>query len=337
MPALVVGTDERILVANDGALQIFGQGITGRHYITILRQPQVLDAVEQVMAGAASATAPFVARDGARDETWRVSVGGLPQAGGRGALLSFEDTSAIENAEIMRREFVANVSHELRTPLTSLLGFIETLRGPARGDLKAQDRFLSIMQKEASRMSQLVSDLLSLSRVEENERSRPTETVDLAAVVLAACSALEPVARAAKVTISTNADERKSLVQGDHDQLRQVVTNVLENAIKYGRPETAVSVTLSAASHQPSLRAEGIMLVVQDQGEGIEPHHLPRLTERFYRIDRHRSREVGGTGLGLAIVKHIVNRHRGRLRIHSDLGQGTRVTIVLPAATEPHS
>jgi two-component system phosphate regulon sensor histidine kinase PhoR len=248
----------------------------------------------------------------------------------KSVVVSFEDVTAIEEAGQMRRDFVANVSHELRTPLTALLGFVETLRGAARNDPAARDRFLQIMEREAGRMARLVEDLLSLSRVEDNERLRPTDPVDLSALVNATTTLLAPVAATAGVVLQTDLPAGPVVVPGDAGQLRQVLNNLIENAIKYGISGGRVLVSVAVAAPDAALRANGVRLTVQDWGEGIAAHHIPRLTERFYRIDTHRSREIGGTGLGLAIVKHIVNRHRGRLRIDSAPGKGTVLTLILP-------
>jgi len=334
LPAMSIGADERVEAANAALVEVLGTGLEGRHYITALRQPQILDAVEAVLGGEPRSRAEFFGRDGGRDITWRVTASAVHRSRGRGVILCFEDLSAIETAEAMRRDFVSNVSHELRTPLTSMLGFIETLGGPAKGDPAARDRFLAIMKREAERMSQLVADLLSLSRVEENERRRPTGAVDLAALVQEVQSALAPVIDAAGAVVELSLPPQPVFVPADPDQLRQVIINLVENAIKYGGEGGRVEIVVTAPTIQPSLRAEGVVLTVRDHGRGIEAHHLPRLTERFYRADPHRSRDVGGTGLGLAIVKHIVNRHRGRLRIESWLGQGTLVSVVLPATHE---
>lgn len=232
----------------------------------------------------------------------------------------------------MRRDFVTNVSHELRTPLTALLGFVETLRGAAKDDPVARDRFLLIMEREAGRMSRLVADLLSLSRVEEDERVRPMAPVDIPAMLEAVIATLEPVIARNGVTIALNLPQETVVVPGDPGQLRQVFINLIENAIKYGGRDKTVTITLTAPAPEPSLRSDGVSVAMRDEGEGIAAHHIPRLTERFYRVDSHRSREVGGTGLGLAIVKHIVNRHRGRLRIESEPGRGSCFTVVLPVS-----
>ncbi|MEP0564965.1 MAG: ATP-binding protein, partial [Paracoccaceae bacterium] len=222
-------------------------------------------------------------------------------------------------------------SHELRTPLTALLGFMETLRGAARDDPEARDRFLGIMEREAHRMNRLVGDLLSLGRVEAEARVRPTTDVDFTAIIRSVIKTLSPLSDEHQVTFVEEGLERDMILPGDGDQLAQVVTNLVENAVKYAPAKSNVTLKLTRDQHHPMLRGSAVVLEVHDQGAGIDAIHLPRLTERFYRIDDHRSREVGGTGLGLAIVKHILNRHRGRLRITSEKGQGSVFSVILPA------
>ena len=331
IPVLLIDPDERIAAANGPALRLLGGAQIGRHYITALRQPAVLDAVEACLREGRAGAARYLAREGGRDTTWHVSAREMALPGGRGAVLSFEDVGAVEAAGAMRRDFVANVSHELRTPITALSGFIETLRGAARDDPAARERFLGIMEREAARMSQLVADLLSLSRVEQQERVRPTARVDLSALAGQVAALLEPVAARDRVRLVLDLPSEAVIVPGDEEQLTQVLSNLVGNAIKYGGADRPVELSLSAPGPQPDLRGTGVRIEVRDHGEGIAAHHLPRLTERFYRIDAHRSRAVGGTGLGLAIVKHIVNRHRGRLRIESEPGQGSLFSVILPS------
>jgi two-component system phosphate regulon sensor histidine kinase PhoR len=275
----------------------------------------------------------MLSNDGAQDITYEVAcryVNGIGAVQGGAVLVSFQDVTHLEQAVQMRRDFVANVSHELRTPQTALMGFIETLRGPARDDPAARDRFLSIMEGEAGRMNRLVGDLLSLNRVESEERVRPKERVNLSVTLRDTLSSLRPLADDAAVKLELAAPEEAVFVVGDADQLRQVFTNLIENAIKYGGSGGRVDVVLSASDRDPAVRGPAARVQVIDKGPGIDPVHLPRLTERFYRADNHRSRELGGTGLGLAIVKHIINRHRGRLRVESELGQGAVFTVILP-------
>ncbi len=330
LPALLIDAeDERILSANAGALELLGQGITQRHFITTLRQPGVLDAVDTCLRDGGTHTTRYLTSDGGQDATYVVTCTNLKSTGG-GVLVTFEDMTHLTQAGQMRRDFIANVSHELRSPLTAILGFIETLRGPARDDTAATERFLSIMQDEAERMERLVRDLLSLSRVESEERIRPTQQVNLSDIISAVLHTLRPVSEGADVTIKTATVNKPILLPGDEDQLRQVVTNLIENAIKYGGSGKTVYLTFSTTDQEPTIRGPAAVIAVRDEGPGIKTVDIPRLTERFYRVDDHRSREMGGTGLGLAIVKHILNRHRGRLRIESTLGQGSEFRVVLP-------
>ena len=325
-PVAVVGADARIAATNAPLDAILGEHPVGRHHITAFRQPALLDAIARARQTGEAQQTRYFGRDGDRDVTWAVQV--APELGRM--IVSFEDLSAAEDAIQMRRDFVANVSHELRTPLTALLGFIETLQGPARDDAAARARFLELMAGEAQRMTSLIDDLLSLSRVEENERLRPTAPVDLHAMFASVEEVMGPRAQAAGVELKFDLPRDLPKVPGDADQLRQVFTNLVENALKYAASGGEVLICGNPEQHHRRLRGPGVLLQVRDRGEGIDAHHLPRLTERFYRIDGHRSRAVGGTGLGLAIVKHIVNRHRGRFRIDSQKGKGTTVSVLLP-------
>ena len=328
VPVVLVGPDERVRAANDAVSVILGPNLVGRHYITALRQPAVITAVSEARELNETRSARYSGRDGAKDTSYLVVV----SVAGEDILLTFEDQSAAEEAGQMRRDFVANVSHELRTPLTALLGFIETLGGAARDDAAARDRFLEIMAREASRMTRLVDDLLSLSRVEEEERLRPRQHVDLAALLASVIKGLEPQSQDAGVNVVLDLQASDEMVPGDAGQLVQVFTNLVENAIKYGASGGEVTVRLLPREMNVRLRGDAVQIVVSDNGEGIASHHIARLTERFYRVDNHRSREVGGTGLGLAIVKHIINRHRGRMTIKSEVGQGTEVSVFLPTS-----
>ena len=332
VPAVLIRPDERIEAANPDARRLLGDAIAGRHFITALRQPVLLDAIESTLRDGAPRDTRYLTNDGRQDTTFRVTVRPVNLTAGQGALVCFEDMTHLEQAGQMRRDFVANVSHELRTPLTAVLGFIETLKTTARDDPAARARFLSIMEAEAGRMNRLVGDLLSLSRVEAEERMRPTELVDPVAILASTVRGLEPLASGSGAQITLSAPDNRVFLPGDGDQLRQVFTNLIENAVKYGGPGVAVSITVSPPEMAAGLRQTAVQITVADTGPGIDAVHVPRLTERFYRVDTHRSREQGGTGLGLAIVKHIVNRHRGRMRIDSAPGQGTRVTILLPVS-----
>lgn len=330
LPALAIGPKETILGANDAARNLLGRGMVGRHFITALRQPSVLDVVEATLRDGSTNATRYLSNDGAQDTTFIINCAPVDIGQGAGALVCFEDITHVEQIGQMRRDFVANVSHELRSPLTALSGFIETLRGPARDDEAARDRFLGIMQDEAARMERLVKDLLSLSRVESEERQRPTSEIDILQVIGSVLHSLQPLIQDNNVEIVQDFSSDEIILHGDQDQLQQVLTNLIENAIKYGGPDQRVRVKASTTNDEPTIRGPAVVIAIRDQGPGIDPIHIPRLTERFYRIDSHRSREMGGTGLGLAIVKHILNRHRGSLRIDSTLGNGSEFRVILP-------
>ncbi len=251
-------------------------------------------------------------------------------------LVTFHDMTPLRHAETMRADFVANVSHELRTPLAALSGFIDTLRGTARDDPKARERFLDIMHAQAGRMARLIDDLLCLSRIEQKAHLDPRTVVDLVPIVRQVVDGLEPLARERETTINVELPGSALPVRGDRDELLRMVENLLENALKYGSAGKRVDIL--AARVEPAEGAtdgpKEVRLSVRDYGPGIAPEHLPRLTERFYRVDAGESRSQGGTGLGLSLVKHILNRHRGRLSIESKLGAGATFSAFLPAASE---
>ncbi|ACM01092.1 sensor histidine kinase [Cereibacter sphaeroides] len=332
LPLVLIGPDERIRVANVPAQRLFGAASVARHYVMAMRQPALLDAIEGAIRLDRPGRARYIITGPSREVTYRATVTPVRIHGESCALCAFEDITEQEQMGAIRRDFVANVSHELRTPLTALLGFIETLQGAARDDPAARSRFLGIMAREAGRMNRLVQDLLSLSRVESEERVRPKTPVDVTAVIGQAIAALRPMAEAAGVEIQRQGEAGPILLPGDPDQLTQVFHNLIENAVKYGASGKLVTVGISRDPEGLARLGPAVRIEVVDRGEGIDAIHLPRLTERFYRVDNHRSREKGGTGLGLAIVKHIVNRHRGRFLIESELGQGSRFIVTLPLA-----
>lgn len=321
LPAMLVRRDDRILALNPAAEALFGAGMVGRHPAMAVRAPAVLEAIGAVTRQGGVQEARMTLRREGQEAVFQVTV----SAQGDLVLAVFRDVTEEERAGEMRRDFVANVSHELRTPLTALMGFIETLKNAAKDDPKAREMFLGIMEAEAGRMNRLVRDLLQLSRVEAEERVRPKDPVELRGVLEGVISSLAGVA--AKKGDRVELVGEPVTVPGDRDQLVQVFTNLVENALKYGGAGQVVRVSLSA---EETVRGPAVRVEVADEGEGIEPLHLPRLTERFYRVDSHRSREMGGTGLGLAIVKHIVSRHRGWLRVESVVGEGSRFSVVLP-------
>lgn len=325
MPALLIAADGRIAVLNSSARASMGEDLLGRLYLMAFRQPAMADCIEAALRDNVAAVTRYIRQKGAGEQIFRVTVTPVPS----GAMCAFEDISEQEQVGQLRRDFVANVSQELRTPLTALMGFIETLQGAARNDAAARDRFLAVMGREAGRMNRLVGDLLSLSRVEAQERVRPTQLINISQLLARVLCDLRPVQEAARVVVELTS-EPDVMVRADTDQMAQVLTNLIENAVKYGGSDKLVRVVLHQVSRDQTLRSPAVRIDVIDQGEGIDAVHLPRLTERFYRVDSHRSREKGGTGLGLAIVKHIINRHRGRLMIASEKGVGSTFSISLP-------
>ena len=337
-PLLLIDEQRRVAYANAAARALFGERLLQRDLAVSLRSPALLAAVDEALGGQQSRSVeislPMPVERILEARVKRLADGPGAQIGK--LILSLHDVTAAKRAEQMRGDFVANASHELRTPLASLLGFVETLRGPAKDDAEARERFLAIMNDQAARMSRLVNDLLSLSRIEMDEHTAPTGTADMDRIVRTVATMLELKAAQRKITLRIEAPAQLPPVQGDEDQLAQVVQNLVDNAIKYAREQTEVTITLDVtAAETGDLRTRAprtMRIAVRDRGEGIAKGHLPRLTERFYRVDAARSRALGGTGLGLAIVKHIVNRHRGRLLIESDVGQGSTFTLVLPIA-----
>jgi two-component system phosphate regulon sensor histidine kinase PhoR len=320
--ALVVGRDSRLIAANPAAASLLPMLRPGELLVRSLRSPDILDAITRAFASRKPEQVQWLERVPV-ERLFDVYIAPIDFADvPRMVLLTLRDLSEIRRVERMRVDFVANVSHELRTPLTSVLGFVETLQGPARNDPVARDRFLTIMGEQARRMSRLVDDLLSLSRIEQSSHLQPTTIVDLSTIVGHVVDTLTPMAEENRARVVSNS-AKSVLVRGDRDELVRVAENLIENAIKYGVSDKPVEVTVAERG------GDGV-LIVRDHGPGIAPEHLPRLTERFYRVDAGESRAKGGTGLGLAIVKHILARHRGRLTIDSGPGQGATFSAVLP-------
>jgi two-component system phosphate regulon sensor histidine kinase PhoR len=338
-PFILLDVRRRILRANAAANELLGMRLVERDLAVALRHPAVLDAADAVLGGEEARIVEFdISVPVERHLLARLAALKPPTSEGGAAVLTLHDLTAAKRSERLRADFVANASHELRTPLASLIGFIETLRGPAREDAAAREHFLTIMAEQSQRMKRLVDDLLSLSRIEMNEHHPPTERVNLERVLRTVADLLEQRAQARGMRIVLDLPPGLSEVQGDADELAQVFQNLLDNAVKYSRPGTPIEVTARPSPKflpgaRPGERPPAIAVAVRDHGDGIPREHLPRLTERFYRVDAARSRELGGTGLGLAIVKHIVNHHRGALDISSELGEGTVFVVHLPAPT----
>jgi len=324
-PMLIV-RERRVLAANAAAKALLGAHIEGVDVRLAIRHPA---AAERLAGAAPEGDAPArieLVGLGEPDRQWAMAVTPLP---GGSRIVRLADQSGARAAEQMRADFVANASHELRTPLATILGFIETLQdSEAGGDPETRARFLDIMFGEATRMRDLVNDLMSLSRIEAERFTAPRDPIDLVPLVEKVAASLETLARPRASAILIENEAQAAIVRGDSGQLEQLLTNLVSNALKYGRPGTPVRVRLEEAG-------SGMLRVrVIDQGEGIPAVHIPRLTERFYRVDASRSRSEGGTGLGLAIAKHIALRHRGRLEIVSKVGEGTSVRVYLPRMPE---
>ncbi|MHA1598983.1 MAG: ATP-binding protein [Alphaproteobacteria bacterium] len=336
-PVILLGGNRKVVACNSAATDTLGNRLKDHDLSHSLRNPQALEAVGKVLAGAdhrsilISLSVPVL-----KYYELHIVGLGLKAKDSPRAILVLHDVTSAKAAEQMRADFVANVSHELRSPLSSLLGFIETLKGAAREDEQAREKFLDIMEDEAGRMSRLIRDLLSLSRVEAEEHMLPEGRVDIAKMLKQVSDTLSIRAREKSVSISLNMDDDLPPVSGDADELQEVFHNLVDNAIKYGRSEGTVRITADSVERIPDVGGAGIRIDISDNGDGIDSEHLPRLTERFYRIDKGRSREMGGTGLGLAIVKHIVSRHRGRLVIDSSIGVGTTFSVFLPVLGERH-
>jgi len=324
-PVLIVSQQVRLLTANEPARALFPNLRFNAPLASSLRAVDLHDAISRVLTSGASESVTWLDRVPV-ERLFSIHVAAFSVGSARHVALTMHDLTESRRLEQMRVDFVANASHELRTPLASLLGFIETLQGPARNDAAARARFLAIMLEQARRMARLVDDLLSLSRIEQTLHLRPRAAVDLAPLVSHVADSLTPLASENRVTLQLEASP--TVVRGEHDELLRVAENLIENAIKYSAPEKDEpdrKVWIKVAARDGFGRLE-----VRDEGPGIAPENIPRLTERFYRVDAGKSRAKGGTGLGLALVKHILARHRGRLGIKSKLGDGAIFTALVP-------
>jgi two-component system phosphate regulon sensor histidine kinase PhoR len=345
----------RIVLANRAARDLLRIQREGTLLVSAMRDPNVLEAVDEALFGGVGRTTDYNAT-GARTRHWKAWVRPLPApASGPMALLGLRDETDVRRMEMMRVDFLANASHELRTPLASLSGFIETLKGHARDDPKARDRFLDIMAAQAERMSRLVADLLSLSRIELNEHIPPSGRVDLARAASDVIDAVSVLSQEKGVTVLLDVEPGEVSIRGDRDEIVQVIQNLTDNGIKYStvggtvelsvrsglEVEAAAGARLPGATRlsllTPDREAEAryVSITVRDYGPGMAREHLPRLTERFYRIEGQKSGERPGTGLGLAIVKHIVNRHRGGMTVESAPGDGSMFSVYFPMVDEP--
>jgi two-component system, OmpR family, phosphate regulon sensor histidine kinase PhoR len=333
--AIVLDREGKVIAYNDAATSIAPALRRGEPALITLRMPELVDAIRRASKRREPQRVEFFERV-PRDRWFEAFVTPVRLASaGEGAvdilLMTFNDLTPLRRVEEMRADFIANASHELRTPLAALLGFIETLQGTAKDDTAARAKFLAIMQGQATRMARLIDDLLSLSRIELNVHLQPNTSVDLVPIVRQVVDGLHTLARDRDVEIKVSAPADTLVVLGDRDELIRALENLVENALKYGAAGKRVDITLARGQTRSATSEARVM--VRDYGPGIAPEHLPRLTERFYRVDVADSRAQGGTGLGLALVKHVLNRHGGHLTIESIPGAGATFTMHLPLHT----
>lgn len=333
--AIVLDREGRVIGFNEMAISIAPALRRGEPALIALRMPELVDAIRRAIRRHEPQRVEFFERV-PLDRWFAAFVTPVTLTLGAGGtvdilVMTFNDLTPLRRVEEMRADFIANASHELRTPLAALLGFIETLQGPAKDDPAARDKFLGIMQGQATRMARLIDDLLSLSRIELNAHLQPSTPVDLAPIVRQVVDGLQMLARDRGVEIKVALSPDTLTVLGDRDELIRALENLIENALKYGAAGKRVDVTVGRAQTRAGLPEAHVS--VRDYGPGISPEHLPRLTERFYRVDVADSRAQGGTGLGLALVKHVLNRHGGRLTIESTPGAGATFTMHIPLHT----
>ncbi|KAA0972418.1 two-component sensor histidine kinase [Aureimonas fodinaquatilis] len=331
-PAFLTDSALTLRFRNAASEVSFGSFALGDPISMRFRSPELVAAADAAFASGQPRTVELLERSG-KERYFQVDV--LPLPGADAATPSFllflmRDKTAERSIEKMRTDFVANASHELRTPLASLIGFIETLQGPARNDVAAREKFLNIMREQAGRMSRLIDDLLSLSRIETKPRIDADERADLAVILSSICDAMEKRAAEAGLAFSLQLDTESGVVNGNHDELAQVFANLAENAVKYAGGGEKVVLGVRPVDREPAL----LEAYVQDFGRGIPAEHVPRLTERFYRVEDGAASKAAGTGLGLSIVRNILQRHGTRLQVHSEAGIGTVFSIRLRKASQ---
>lgn len=337
---IMLDSDNRVVRTNRAARTIFGQNLAKKPLKEVVPNETLLNTVYAVVEDMKGRETDFHITDPSpKDFRAIIERFPVPSAGGISTLITLTDITEMKRGEQMRADFVANASHEIRTPLASIVGFVETLQGPAKDDAEAREQFLKLMAEQAQRMSRLVQDLLTLSKVEVDANKPPMDRVSLVKVIRKEVQHFEWAARQKNMQIRLDLKEMMPPVRGDENELAQVVHNLVGNAIKYGAAGTDVTVSIRLSTSFPNIANfrtydQAICLSVRDKGEGIPKEHIPRLTERFYRVDTARTRKVGGTGLGLAIVKHIIHRHRGVMTIDSVVGKGSVFSVYLPVFEE---
>ena len=330
-PVILVDGARQVVYANTAASKFMDVATIGRDLAISFRHPSALEAVDDVLKNKFEQTSEInIAAPIPQIYQLQTKSVELPQGIGQGAMIVMRDVTSLKSSDQMRQDFIANVSHELRSPISSLIGIIETLRESAQADRATQQKYLQIMSEEAARMARLIDDLLSLSKVEVSEHVAPVESVSIRSILDTTIELLRERALEKGMILKLTSAVSSPDVSGDSDELMEVFQNLIDNAIKYGDTESEINIIVGKVTRIPDLKVPGLFISIENQGEGIAAEHIPRLTERFYRVDKGRSRKTGGTGLGLAIVKHIVSRHRGRLSIESFEGKTTTFTVFLP-------
>lgn len=336
-PLILLDENRQIVRATAGAKQLLGDVTAGRDFSSVIRTPKILEAIDDVLAGDRDQLIEFdIEFPAMLSVSAQIQRLNAPAADGSILVIALFDVTEIKKTQKMRTDFVANASHELRTPLAVLSGSIKTLQGPARGDMEGQAKFLDMMEQHTTRMTRLIDDLLSLSRIELSASMVPDGTVDIHSILSNIAVMLEVPAGRRNIRILLEPELGVRNIVGDEVEISQLFQNLVDNAVKYSNENSTVRISLRETTKPSSAGGQGDMqyleVSVADEGAGIPAEHIPRLTERFYRVDTARSREMGGTGLGLAIVKHIVGRHRGILDIDSVEGEGTTFTVSLPVS-----
>ena len=342
LPDMLIMTDEdlRIVRTNRSARLMFGQNLAGKHLSDIFESDVLINAVITVVESLKGHEVDFhISEPEPKDIHAIIERFPIASKGGMAVIITLNDITQLKRIQKMRADFVANASHEIRTPLTSIAGLIELLQGPAKDDAEAREKFLGMMAEQSERMKNLITDLLSLSKIEMSAHTIPTNVVDILRVVKQEKDHFEWAAKQKDITINIDGADNLPKVRGEENELKQVMHNLIGNAIKYGNADSEVLVSLRVTSDLPRdphfVKTKRVLQVtVRDEGEGIPKEHLPRLTECFYRVDSARTRKVGGTGLGLAIVKHILQRHRAVMRVESVVGEGSSFHVYMPLSGE---
>ena len=317
-PVILVDGNRQLVYLNSAASKVIDANTIGRDLAISFRHPSALEVVDEVLKDKLERIIEITIAAPV-SQTFQLQANSVELAGGlgQGAMIVLRDVTSLKTADQMRQDFVANVSHELRSPISSLVGMIETLQNSAKDDPSSREKFLQIMGDEAARMARLIDDLLSLSRVEVSEHVPPITSVSIGSILETTIELLQGRASKKNIALELTLPDTLPEIPGDPDELTEVFQNLIDNAIKYGNSKSEINIVIQKIARIPDLNHPGVSISIINQGEGIAPEHIPRLTERFYRVDKGRSRTTGGTGLGLAIVKHIVNRHRGKLVIES--------------------